>query len=144
MKQHKTFLFLILLVLSRSSFALTSEQFYLAKNIYHECREESICSKQDWQKIAKVAYNRQKSFKVWKFGARCNSISCIVQSKEYTSYKLINKPIKDKEIFKKIKLFVQQGRYGNWKYLYFSTRGKGGKRKMYYLGNVDKLIGAIR
>lgn len=145
MKQtSKTFLFLILLVLSRSSFALTSEQIWLAKNIYHECREQSICSYQDWQKIARVAYNRQKAYKVWRFGAKCNSIACIVQSKEYTSASLFKQPIKDKEVFERVKRFVQAGQFGTSKYLFFSTKTKGKYRKMVYKGNVNKLIGATR
>jgi hypothetical protein len=143
-KPSKTFLFLTLLVLSRSSFALTSEQEYLAKNLYHECREQAICNITDWQKIAKVAYNRQKAYKKWKFGARCNSIACIVQSKEYTSANKLGKPIKDKEVFERIKKFVLASRFGNWKYLFFSTKGKSKSRKMVYRGNLIKLIGATR
>lgn len=142
MKQtSKTFLFLILLVLSRSSLALTSEQEYLAKSLYWECREQAICNTTDWQKIAKVAYNRQRAYKVWKFGAKCSRISCIVQSKEYTSAKLLHKPIKEQEIYKKIVAFVKRGNFGNSKYLYFSTKGRGKNRKMTYRGNLMKLIG---
>jgi hypothetical protein len=137
----KTFFFLILLVLSRSSFALTNEQLWLAKSIYHECREETICSIQDWQKIASVAYNRQRAYKVWKFGAKCNNIVCIVQSKEYTSSKLLGTAINETGIFKKIINFVVTGKFGNWKYLFFSTKGKGKKRKMFYRGNIDNLLG---
>lgn len=145
MKQtSKTFLFLILLVLSKSSFALTSEQTWLAKSIYHECRETSICSLQDWQKIANVAYNRQRAYKVWKFGARCSSIACIVQSKEYTSASLLKQPIKDKEVFERIKKLVLQGKFGTSNYLFFSTVGTGKNRKMVYRGNLMKLIGATR
>ena len=129
------------MVLSRSSFALTREQTWLAKSIYHECREQSICSLQDWQKIAKVAYNRQKAYKKWKFGARCPSIVCIVQSKEYTSARLLKQPIKDKEVFERIKKFVLAGQFGTSKYLFFSTKGKGKTRKMVYRGNLMKLIG---
>lgn len=141
MKLSKTFLFLILLTLSRSSFALTSDQEYLAKSIYHECRETSICSLEDWQKIAKVAYNRQRAYSVWKFGAKCPSIACIVQSKEYTSARLLHKPIKEQEVYLKIVAFVKQGDFGKSKFLFFSTQGKGKKRKMRYRGNVDNLIG---
>ena len=141
MKQSKTFLFLTLLVLSRSSLALTSEQEYLAKSIYHECREKNICSLQDWQKIAKIAYNRQRAYKKWKFGVRCPSIACIVQSKEYTSASKLKQPIKDKKVFEKIKKFVLAGQFGDWEYLFFSTKGKGTNRRMVYRGNVDKLIG---
>lgn len=141
MKLSKTFLFLTLLTLSRISFALTSDQEYLAKSIYHECREQSICSYEDWQKIAKVAYNRQLAYSVWKFKARCSSIACIVQSKEYTSAKLLNKPIKEQEVYLKIVAFVEKGDFGSSKFLFFSTQGKGKKRKMKYRGDVDNLIG---
>lgn len=145
MKQtSKIFLFLILLVLSRSSWALTSEQEWLAKSIYHECREQSICKTSDWQKIARVALNRQQAYKAWKFGARCPSIACIVQSKEYTSASLLDKPIKDKEVFERVKKFVLVGKFGNWKYLFFSTKGSGKTRKMVYRGNLMKLIGDKR
>lgn len=140
----KTFLFLILLVLSRSSLALTSEQTWLAKSIYLECRESSLCKTTDWQKIAKVAYNRQRAYKAWKFGANCPSIACIVQSKEYTSARLLDKPIKDKKVFERITKFVQAGRFGTSKYLFFSTVGTGKNRKMVYRGNLMKLIGATR
>jgi hypothetical protein len=127
----KTFLFLILLVLSRSSFALTSEQTWLAKSIYLECREQAICKTSDWQKMAKVAYNRQRAFKKWKFGARCPSIACIVQSKEYISASNLKQPIKDKKVFERIKKFVLQGQFGTSKYLFFSTVGtdKNGDKK---------------
>ena len=141
MKPSKTFLFLILLVLSRSSLALTSEQAWLAKSIYLECREKTICKTTDWQKIARVALNRQQAYRVWKFGARCSGIACIVQSKEYTSASLLKQPIKDKEVFERIKKFVLQGQFGTGKYLFFNTKGKGKNRKMVYRGNLMKLIG---
>ena len=144
MKPSKTFLFLILLVLARSSLALTSEQAWLAKSLYWECREQAICKTTDWQKIAKVAYNRQRAYKAWKFGARCPSIACILQSKEYTSASLLDKPIKDKKVFERIKKFVLVGKFGNWKYLFFGTKGTGKNRKMVYRGNLMKLIGATR
>jgi hypothetical protein len=141
MKLSKTFLFLILLVLSRSSFALTSEQAYLARSIYLECREASLCKTTDWQKIAKVAYNRQRAYKKWKFGAKCPSLVCILQSKEYKSAKLLRKPIKEQEIYKKIVAFVKRGNFGNSKYLFFSTKGAGKNKKMKYRGNLMQLIG---
>lgn len=127
-------------LLATTPVSATTEQIFLAKSIYHECREEAICSTKDWQRIAKVAFNRQQAYKTWKFGAKCRSISCIVRSKEYTSASSLGKPIKDKKVFEKIKKFVLAGQFGTSNYLFFSTKGKGKHRKMSYRGNLMKLI----
>ena len=125
----------VCLVLPNLALALTStEQILLSKNIYHECREKTICSKADWQKIAKVALNRVALAKQGKqkFGAKQATLQGILTSNEYTSRKKLNKPIKDKEIWVKIKKFVKQGKFGVSKATFFSTKGKGRKRKMVY------------
>ena len=137
------FIFLILLVLSQTISATTlssSDQFWLSRSIYHECKEKSICSREDWQKIASVALNRQRAFLVWRFGATCPTISCIVRSKEYTSSGLLDSPIKDTVVFREIESFVSAGDFGTSSYLFFSTRGKGVKRRMRYRGDINKLL----
>jgi hypothetical protein len=137
------FIFLILLVLSQTTSATvlsSSDQFWLSRSIYHECREKSICSREDWRRIAKVAENRKVAYSVWRFGAKCPSLACIVRSKEYTSSGLLLKPIKDKVVFKEIQSFVQIEDFGTSAYLFFSTLGKGNNRKMKYRGNINKFL----
>lgn len=137
------FIFLLLLVLSQTTSARVlspSDQFWLSRSIYHECREKSICSREDWKRIAKVAENRRAAFSVWGFGATCPTISCIVQSKEYTSHRLLLRPIKDKAVFREIESFVSSEDFGTSSYLFFSTKGKGGHRRMTYRGNINNLL----
>ena len=137
------FIFLILLVLSQTTSATvlsSSDRFWLSRNIYHECREKKICSKEDWRKIASIALNRQRAFSVWKFGATCPTITCIVRSKEYTSSGLLDTPIKDKVVFREIESFVSSGEFGATSYLFFSTLGKGANRRMKYRGDINKLL----
>lgn len=125
----------LLLLLPNIALALTpAEQLLLSKSIYAECREETICNKADWQKIAKVALNRVTLAKLGKqkFGAKQATLQGILTSKEYTSRRLLNKPIKDKEVLEKIQKFVRQGKFGTSKATFFSTKGKGRKRKMVY------------
>ena len=137
------FIFLTLLVLSQTTSAAalsSSDQFWLSRSIYHECREQKICSYEDWRKIASVALNRQRAFSVWRFGATCPTIACIVRSKEYTSNRLLLKPIKDKKVFKEIESFVSAGDFGVSSYLFFSTLGKGVNQRMRYRGDINKLL----
>ena len=139
------FIFLILLILSQTTSASilsASDQFWLSRNIYHECREKKVCSKGDWQKIASIALNRRRAFSVWKFGATCPTIACIVRSKEYTSYRLLLSLIRDKEVFKEIESFVSTGGFETTSYLFFSTLGKGANRRMKYRGDINKLLNA--
>lgn len=143
MKPSKTFLFLTLLVLSRSSFALSTEETCLAKSIYYECREEAICKEQDWINVESVAYNRQLAWETWHFGAKSDSLCDIVASREYTSYKFLAKEPAEKTVYLKIKAFLQVC-HKHTEYLFFSTKGKGKHRKMIYRGNLMKLIGARR
>ena len=137
------FIFLTLLVLSQTTSATvlsSSDQFWLSRSIYHECREKKVCSFSDWEKIASVALNRQRAFSVWRFGATCPAISCIVKSREYTSSGLLDTPIKDKVIFREIESFVSAGDFGTSSYLFFSTLGKGASRRMKYRGDISKLL----
>ena len=139
------FIFLILLVLSQTTSATvlsSSDRFWLSRSIYHECREKKVCTQEDWKKIASVALNRQRAFSVWKFGATCPTISCIVRSKEYTSHRLLLSPVKDKIIFGEIQAFILSGSFGTSSYLFFSTLGKGANRRMSYRGDINKLLNA--
>lgn len=138
-----SFIFLILLVLSQTTSATvlsSSDQFWLSRSIYHECREKKICSRSDWQKIAKVALNRQRAFSVWKFGATCPTLACLVRSKEYTSSGILDRPIRDTAVFEEIESFVSAGDFGTSSYLFFSTLGKGANRRMKYRGDINKLL----
>ena len=137
------FIFLILLVLSQTTSASVlsaSDQLWLSRSIYHECREKLICSREDWRRIAKVAENRRAAFSVWKFGAKCPTLACIVRSKEYTSHRRLLRPIKDIAVFEEIQAFVQAGDFGTSSYLFFSTKGKGRHRRMSYRGNINNLL----
>lgn len=137
------FIFLILLALSQTTSATvlsSSDRFWLSRSIYHECREKKICSVSDWQKIVSVALNRQRAFSVWRFGAKCRSLSCIVRSKEYTSHRLLLRPIKDKVVFREIESFLLSENFGTSSYLFFSTLGKGVSRRMKYRGDINKLL----
>ena len=137
------FIFLILLVLSQTTSATVlsaPDQFWLSRSIYHECREKKVCSVSDWQKMTSVALNRRAAYRVWKFGAKCPSLSCIVRSREYTSHRLLLSPIRDKEVFKEIESFVSAGDFGTTLYLFFSTCDSGSARRMKYRGNINKLL----
>jgi hypothetical protein len=137
------FIFLILLVPSQTTPATilsSSDRFWISRSIYHECREKKVCPKKDWRKLTRVALNRQHAFSVWKFGAKCRSLSCIVRSKEYTSHRLLDRPIKDKIVFREIQAFLLSGDFGTSSYLFFSTCGKGSERRMKYRGNINKLL----
>jgi hypothetical protein len=137
------FIFLILLVLSQMTSAASlssSDRFWLSRSIYHECREKKVCSQKDWQNIASVALNRRAAYRVWRFGATCPTIACIVRSREYISSQFLLTPIKDAEVFKEIESFVSAGDFGTSSYLFFSTIGKGVNRRMKYRGNINKLL----
>ncbi len=139
MKQtSKTFLFLILLVLSRSSLALTSEEKRcIIKTTYIECRDKRYCNTKSWEAILSVIINRQEAFSVWKFGATSSNACSIVASKEFNGRKLLKTKVKEPTVYLKIETFFnKQG----WKsingFLYFNPI----KAKMNLHGTIKTLI----
>jgi len=135
----KTFLFLILLILSRSSFALSElEKSCITKTVYIECRDARYCSPKSWESILSVILNRQKAFSVWKFGAKSSKACSIVASKEFSGHALLKSKVKEKEVYEKIQKFLdQQGWKSTNDYLFFNPR----KNKMNLKGSLIKLIG---
>ena len=109
----KTLTLLVLLVTSQFAGAMTKEQTCLAKNIYLEARG---VSKKQWSYVASVALNRSKK--------QGKSLCEVVRSRQYTSSKLWNKPIKETDTYKKIEDFVLAGCFAKTKYMFFSTKGR--------------------
>ena len=140
MKQaSKTFLFLILLVLSKSNFALSKEEkACITKTIYIECRDKHYCTTKSWESILSVILNRQEAFSVWKFGAKSKDACSIVSSKEFSGSALLKSKVKEPEVYQEIQEFLEgQGYVSTSDYLFFNPR----KNKMNLKGSLMKLIG---
>lgn len=134
----KTFLFLILLVLSRSSLALTSEEkSCITKTTFIECRDKRYCNTKAWESILSVILNRQEAFPIWKFGAKSRNACNLVASKEFSGFKLLKTKVKEPIVYLEIKnFFNKQGWKSTNSFLYFNPV----KAKMNLHGNVRTLI----
>lgn len=113
----KTLLLIILLTTSQFSFAYSNNEIEcLAKSTYLEGRS---LNKTLWIEIAKVAVKRSKN--PHKYSSKSANLCDIVATKEYTSSKLLHKPIKEKKIYAKILSTLQTTSLQNGKFTYFSS-----------------------
>jgi len=140
MKLSKTFLFLTLLALSRSSPALSlQEKSCIAKTIYIECRDKRYCTKNSWRHILSVIRNRQQAYTKWKFGAKSPNACHIVSSWEFSGAKLLGNNVKERKVYNDIEGYLETQQYkSSSDYLYFNPR----KHRMNLRGSLVKLLGA--
>jgi len=136
---NKTFLFLSLLVLSQSSFALTElEKSCITKTVYIECRDKRYCTEDSWEDILSVILNRQEAYPVWGFRAKSSNACDIVASKEFSGHLLLKRKVKEKEVYQEIREFLDwQGWESTSDYLFFNPV----KNKMNLRGSLVKLMG---
>lgn len=105
MRQLLLLLSLVIPTLSQALELSESEFNCLVHNVYLEGRS---LSDTEWVKIGAVALNRSHNWDNYHYGAASKNLCDIVSSREYSSRKLLHKPIKEKAIFAKITLRLMQ------------------------------------
>lgn len=118
---------LFLLLVSNSAFAVDFIEFEcVVKSVYHEGRS---ATKKDWLKIANVVYNRKIDFKKHKYGAKSGHMCDIVKSKEFNTHDILNKKIREMDIYDGIRTHLKKHKWTNiTTATFFKTRNG----QMYY------------
>jgi hypothetical protein len=122
----KTLILIVLLTTSQFTLAASitsAEADCMARNVYHEARG---LKKRDWIRVARVLLARKSAYSTSKrFHARSSNLCDLAKSKEYSSR--LNKPIKEKKVYREIKDTLKGVSSGGHE-LYFTSR----KGKMFY------------
>lgn len=124
----KSIVFLVLLFTSQFSSAKISKAEFtcVSKNIYYEARGD----KKSWVKAAQVVYTRGLLWKKGeKFSSKSSNLCDIVKSPEFSTRKLLNKPIKEKKTFKEIEKTLKTR---NWMTLTKHSFYKTGKNGLFF------------